>query len=802
MYVSVKNENYGYAVATYGNYVAVANPDFLPYDPATGSFHTGSVDVFLYNKSTDTHDYVGSLYQIWTDITVLLSTEANNPISASTDIHTENSNLVNYPNANIFIDNVLYDKFIQNDYGTSLDMYNTYLAVGTPSFTEAIQTSASFFTASGAMVGVYDLARLIWTANSGSAAAFTINDPALNSGITGSFGQSVSINNEWIAIGDPYHSGSNGLVYMYQNQTVNNNYSWSLYQILQPINSVPGAEFGLSLKLNKYDGPHSNSLVVGGGPIASLAYYFEFINNSWIQTHVFFPDTTVYPMTFNPNYSPQSNNLTMNQVNGFGQSVGCYGDAVIIGEPYDRMFYEYSGSTLYQQGSTYIFERCLTGSGWIQALKTYGNPQTMDNNRMGWAVDMFGNNAVAGIPKINVTNLTTCEIENTLTQLLVCNSNEDSLLNGQTLLLQKNTGSGTWEITNVYQKKKQFLSPYREFGFDVAVADYSMVVGSPMPLSDNNRYINISTTQNSGVSLDDIMGKAYIYNWNNLRDTFHVGNVFYRNGKIIVMTSGSMFDGLFYNPTNTSHYNYNLNFQSEHTIYEKQIICTVAPGEFNVSTNPTAIVKNIATFDINGNGQFDFQDVDIILRYMQYKNTSVLGLPTSTDWSSSIVTSNDEISLLNWYQANTETSTTPAFLSQSLMTWETIDTSMQANFDLNQDNRIDVRDMNILWKYFTNRLKQENYITLITPACQRQLFSDVTAYLDGMCGKFSLPLIKSDFVDYERLTAFDKTGSFLAPYCTTIGLYDGLQLVALGKLGSPIKITPEIPMNFVVKIDF
>jgi hypothetical protein len=127
---------------------------------------------------------------------------------------------------------------------------------------------------------------------------------------------------------------------------------------------------------------------------------------------------------------------------------------------------------------------------------------------------------------------------------------------------------------------------------------------------------------------------------------------------------------------------------------------------------------------------------------------------------------------------------------------------MQSNFDLNQDNRIDVRDMNILWKYFTNRLTQENYITYITPACNRRLFSDVTDYLNGLSGKFSMPLIKSDFADYERLTVLDKTGSFLAPYCTTIGLYDGLQLVALGKLGSPIKITPELPINMVLKIDF
>ena len=63
-------------------------------------------------------------------------------------------------------------------------------------------------------------------------------------------------------------------------------------------------------------------------------------------------------------------------------------------------------------------------------------------------------------------------------------------------------------------------------------------------------------------------------------------------------------------------------------------------------------------------------------------------------------------------------------------------------------------------------------------------------------------MISSDFLDYERLTAMDNTGSYLAPMATYIGIYDGLQLIALGKLGTPIKITPELPINFVVKMDF
>ena len=810
MFVNVKNENYGYAVATYGDYVVVANPDLLRWDHLTASVeHTGSVDVFLYNKSQDDHDYVGTLYQLWRGFDAMLDTEANNPISASEPIAAESSSLISYSYSdyNICIDRDMYTSSLENGYGISLDMYEKYVIVGSPYSTEVIQTTSSFITTSWASAQVYDLAQITWTANSSSADAFTIDDPDLYSPLveTGSFGMAVSINRDWIAIGSPYYSGSNGIVYLYKNQTVGNNYSWYLFQKIQPTYAISEAQFGFSLKLNKYDGPHSYSLVVGcGNPTNSMAYYFEYVNNAWSQSYVFRPDFAVQPMTFNPEYIPQSPYLTMSAYNGFGYSVGTYGDSVIVGEPYDRMFYEYSGSTLYQQGSVYIFERCPPGtSGWIPVFKTYGNENTLYNNRAGWSVDMYSGSAVVGIPKISVANMTSCDIGGTLNQLHYCDADLQSLLDGQAMLIQKNTGSGMWGITNVYQKKKKYLSPYRDYGFDVAIADQSMVVGAPMFLYDNNRQINISVTQSAGTNLDDLTGKAYIYNLHNLRDQFHVGNVFYRNGKIIIMTSGSVFDGLFYSPVNTYTYEYDLEFKSQHTIFEKQIICTADPGEFNVSTNPTAVIQTPSVLDINHNGVFDFQDVDVILSYMQYKNTSILGLPISTDWSSSVVTTDDEISLLNYYKDTTNSLTTPPLISESLTRWETIDTDMQTTLDLNQDFRIDYRDMSIMWKYFSHRLSQENYSTFITPACRRRLFSDVMDYLNGLSQKFAPPTIKSDFLDYERLTVFDKTGSFLAPMATTIGLYDSnLELVVIAKLGTPIKITPELPINFVVKMDF
>lgn len=813
MFVKVKNENYGYAVATYGDYVVVSNPDFLRWTTATASVeHSGTVDVFLYNKSSDQHDYLGTLYQVWRDMDVHMTSEV---ISASWHVTTENNNW--YPEYQLAIDKDMYTASLENAFGKSLDMYENLVLVGCPYLKQVTQTTASFLTASYAMAEVYDLNALKWTANSHSAAAFTIDDPDLNvdeNAVTGSFGWSVSLNKDWLAVGSPFYSGSQGIVYLYRNMSTGNNYSWSLFQRIRPTYAIDQSQFGFSMKLNKADTEYSWSLVVGcGNPNADAAYFFEYVGNAWSQSYVFMPDYTIQPLTFNSQYYAPSgtfqtaygpqNFMTMNATNGFGYSVGCYDDAVVIGEPYDRIFYEYSGSSMYQQGSTYIFERCKDyPKGFQQVLKTYGTPTTLYNNRMGWSCDMFGDNVVVGIPKIDVENMTSCYIAGTLNQLHYCNADLQTLLTGQAMLIQKNTGSDAWEITNVYQKKKKYLSPYRDFGYDVSIADQSMVVGSPMYLWDSNRDINIVVTQSANTNLDDLTGKAYIYNLHNLRDQFHVGNVFYRNGKIIIMTSGSVFDGLFYAPLNTYTYEYDLEFKSQHTILEKQVICTVDPGEFNVSTNPSAIVKQASVLDINNNGTFDFQDADIILRYMQYKNTQILGLPVSFDWSSSVVLTDDERSLYKYYWGQTENSTTNYFLSQSFHTWENVDTSMQETLDLNQDFRIDIRDMNIMWKYFSNRLTQENYATFITPSCNRRLFSDVLDYLNGLSGKFVKPLINSDFADYERLSTLDKTGSFLAPMATTIGLYDGLDLVAVAKLGTPIKISPELPINFVVKMDF
>lgn len=801
MYVNVKNENYGFAVATYGDYVAVGNPTFFRYDIVSPTvYRTGSMDLYRYNKNADQHELFLTCGKLPTAMPILLSRETGSGDIMTQSLHTELNNSGVSFDKDLAIDKESYFSMLDDGFGYSIDMYNKYVVVGSPWWSEIVHTDAIDFRASGSAVDIFDIGLVETVPFTGSSiGVYSIENPDEDQ--TGSFGMSVSINNEWLAIGSPYYNNSSGRVYMYRNNTVENNYSWSFYQAID--GQLTNAEFGGDIKINKVSGSLSHSMVIGNKQSwTNEAYYYEFSGSSWNRVHTFTPTTDIHNLPFG-NYPPYQ--TTMSVSSSFGTAVSIYDETVVIGAPTDRKVYEYSGSAQYEEGATYVFERCTgTPDSWELVLKTYGNENTLKSNRMGYSVDIFGDNIVAGIPKVNHEILTSCYIQGTLNQLHQCNTDLITSLSGQSLFLQRNLTSSAWEITNVYQRKKKYLSPYRNYGDDVSIADRSMVVGAPMQLSGSNRYINISTTQSQAVILDDIMGKSYIYNLKNLREKFHVGNVFYRNGKIVIMTSGSIFDGLFYNPTSTNAYEYDLKFKGQHTIFEKQVICNVTPGEFNVSTNPTAVYFATSSLDINGNGIFDFQDMDVLMRYMQYKNTSFLNLPVSTDWSSSVVVNDDEKSLLQFYQNQQgyDNVQTAELLNEHIEDWEYVHTDIQRWLDFNQDNRIDLRDMNIMWKFFTNRLTQVNYTSYITPSCNRTLFSDIIDYMDQLTQKTSKPQIKSMFLDYERLTATDKTGSFVAPYVTTIGLYSGLELVMLAKLGSPIKITPELPINFVVKMDY
>jgi hypothetical protein len=58
------------------------------------------------------------------------------------------------------------------------------------------------------------------------------------------------------------------------------------------------------------------------------------------------------------------------------------------------------------------------------------------------------------------------------------------------------------------------------------------------------------------------------------------------------------------------------------------------------------------------------------------------------------------------------------------------------------------------------------------------------------------------FDDYIVSSSVDQTGSYLAPFITTIGLYDNdNNMVGVAKLPQPIKSLPDYPVNFIVRFD-
>ena len=181
-----------------------------------------------------------------------------------------------------------------------------------------------------------------------------------------------------------------------------------------------------------------------------------------------------------------------------------------------------------------------------------------------------------------------------------------------------------------------------------------------------------------------------------------VGNVSYEHG-IITLTKSTDFS--------VEVLNFQLEYKGTNTIYENEIYVTVGEDEFNVSTNPTAIVE------IGGSSTtasiFDFSSI----------------------------------------------STNPNIYTQSI--------------------HIDGEKF----------IKKKSTLTNGT-------------VLDYNIESMYSSSIKGGFGDYEISSSIDQTGSYLAPYITTIGLYDdNMDMVAVAKLGNPIKSLPDFPVNFIVRID-
>lgn len=239
------------------------------------------------------------------------------------------------------------------------------------------------------------------------------------------------------------------------------------------------------------------------------------------------------------------------------------------------------------------------------------------------------------------------------------------------------------------------------------------VIGSVTERLIGNRYFVIQfpqiyfgeTIRPGSVSIyDNTTGQTFVDDeFGNLLlstdETIIVGNIFYSHG---IATITYQTDSIGQTNYNFGNGNYSITFQSTKTIFENEIFIEVAPTEFNISTNPSALV------DYNG------------VKYVK-----------------------------------------------SLIT---LDASGSATTDRVYDFRI-------------SSSHTFNYPTIYGPSGSSKTNS-------------------IGFNDYEYSSSVDPTGSYLAPYITTIGLYDGeYNLVAVAKIPSKPKSTPDYPINFVVRFD-
>jgi len=745
----------------------------------------GFVDISKYSSTTDKYETLFAIkkYVPLSDFNSFLLVD-----SSSLDtiiLNADTSSNVNGLNFELdIVDNINY---YGDSYGISVALSSSLIVIGCPFYYYSISSTSTILT--GSCVDIYDIET--YNSSINKYPLYTITNSFDSTYSTSTFGESVSIiysnklSSSVLVVGSSTANSNLGQVYIYT-QSLSGNYLH--YQTLN--GSITNGYFGGSLKI---DPSGSNRIVVGNKSTGSAVYVYELnqFTNQWqlndtldqyrtITGSLNFIDTKPYF----PGVQPSGSN--------YGNSVSIYGDTIIIGSPNDMYYYEWSGSTvLRNRGAVYFWKKCSDATDWFLLDKSFGNENILESNNLGFSVGIYNNKAIATSVR-DIRTYCTNYIFNTLFKRYDCNPN-DSIIDtlGQFIIYNQLTSSfsSSWEIESVFTKKKQYGYPYSNFGYSCAIYDKentTTIIGSPIFIY-NTEQLTSSLLDNS--IYDSIKGYAYIYNYNDLVTNYHIGNVFYRDGKIILSNSGSIFDNLLKDRSNPLQSKYNIEYKSNVKLYEKQILCRIESGEFNYSTNPTSLVPNTFDFDIDGNKHFNFTDLDLILKYINYQVNG------SYNWWDYMTFTNEEQSLFNLYSIKYNISSSYTTNYTSLLS------SNYYDFDIDGNSKVNLNDMYILWKYFNDNLNQTELFKYVEPKSTRKTLQQIVSYIEQKTGKFGGNSIKNEFFSFNYSSSVDVTGSYLAPYITTVGLYSGADLVAVAKLGMPIKNSGELPLNILVKWD-
>ena len=871
---NIYNQNYGSVVVTNGDLVAIGNPPSDTYTSCEGFSKVGQV--FLIKKDSFKTNYSVSKIlkkKIFPENGNLATyyTEQSSSAALTASLIIESGSINDSPGSNC--DFIIVEsnnlKVNQSNYGSAIDLSTYFLAVGDTS------VSSSYYlghTSSFACVDIFkinpnytfDNTKGIIPSSAGNSISvdeYNISDIPFCS-ITGSiskkFGSSVSITNNYLAVGSPNYNNGRGAVYIYKYTDADCTYSSPQILTCSVIEYPHQYGFGYSISLDK---KNEGTLVVGSNQLSqSNVYLFSgSLNlNNWKLSQVLSQNTS------SQYYTIQNTNFELipsgSQINTrYGYAVSLYDTTLAVGAPNDLVYWEYSGSkTLRQRGSVYVYnnQQCPDDKncGFQLITKLYGDDVTFKDNLFGYSVSTFDKKILIGSPKPYFP-FSSLFISSSINYYdLTFNQYDfgESTYCGQTLLYAV-TGSVVRQMTtDPISKRKEIGKPFTAYGYSVSLSDTNLVIGAPIPLNEDFylsaplitesgsrsdlTYLLTSSYQSedciitssfvylqmedclscnggpisgafSGVcdnlivfadeqgeyayAASKIFGKSYIYNMSDLQTNFNVGNVFYNTNKLIINNTGSVLNNLTLDPTDFNNTYLYMKYNSQLTLHEKQYICTIEPGEFNVSTNPTAITSSMFDYGVINTDIFNFDNLDIILRYINTRIT----VNNSEKWWDNFVSGDIDESIFNFYSSSYYD------YESNRLTNELKSKCSSLNFDVNGDGTANYQDGSAIWKYFIQDFTINNYQNYLNPRSRRNNYDDMISFLNEKTGKSNKKLVKQEFFEYNYSSSLDPTGSYLAPYITTVGLYSGTELVAIAKLAQPIKNTGEIPINIVIKWD-
>lgn len=845
--LEIYNENFGYSVATNGNYIAVGNPNSQPYTCDEGFSRIGEVSIYQKNKFSKNYTLIKkyrSKSSFERQLVDAYYTEQSSSLLLTSSFVTELSGGLetdeNYQFSSCsFL--VLEDgnrMVLQNCYGTSVSISDNFLAIGDPFFAELY--NGKYY--SGSAVDVFRVSNP--ENNSCDNQEFKLSDVPYCT-ITGShldeFGRTVAVSNNYLAVGRPRANNNEGRVNIYKYNS--NICGFELDSVLSSSDSSQ-RYFGNAISIDRYS---EKRIAIGTLTVSqSKVHIFEKLDdsNSWALKQTLMQNTS-------SNWLSPSN-ITVaefvpveNQINTrYGYSVGINNNIVIVGAPNDLIYYEYEESSkIRQRGAFYFYYYSSSSRDYVLGNKIYGDKDIFKDNLLGYSVDISNNYFLVGSPKpfFPFSSLYLSQSINRYNNTFDINDFGESTYNGQVLLYKWNKNPcGQKDLfslatTTVMSYRKKIGESFTAYGKSVSISDSNLVVGSPAILNDDWYLSTPYVAEESGSIIgdcnnteqdilffaledqicncvgdninnecsdhviykldqkpvDELSGKSFIYDFKDLETNSMVGNVFYNNNKIVIYNTGSVLIDFFKNPSNyLESYVYG-SYQSQLELNEKQYICTIEPGEFNVSTNPTSLTNSYFEYGIINKNKFDFTNLDIILRYLNSKITN----SKKESWWNVLVSGDVENSIFGFYSSSLQDYT------QNKLTSDLLCTLSKNNFDINNDGLIDYSDAFMIWKYFIQNLKIENYKQYLSPVSKRTNYDDIIRFLDLKCGKTVSQLIKSEFLEYKFSSSLDPTGSYLAPYITNVGLYSGADLVAVAKLANPIKNNLQIPINIVTKWD-